>query len=141
MATFRRKTWLRILIVAALGLATVCGLYLFTRLTTNQEEIAEADRLDPGWRWEELVAKMPTVPDERNSALRLLAAIHQELPQATPQHRSARIPGDDRCFAFRILLPEGDVQQLFLPCCYLTRPGSWSQRRLRTVPASWSYDR
>jgi len=50
----------------------------------------------------------------RALTVRVLAAIHQELPQATPQHRSARIPGDDRCFAFRILLPEGDVQHLFV---------------------------
>jgi hypothetical protein len=35
---------------------------------------AEADRLDPGWRWEDLVAHMPAIPDERNSAVHLAAA-------------------------------------------------------------------
>jgi hypothetical protein len=31
--------------------------------------IAEADRLDPGWRWEELEAKRAEVPEAENSAL------------------------------------------------------------------------
>src|SRR5438128_4816753 len=74
MATFRRKTWLRILIVAALGLATVYGVYLFTWLTTNQEEIAEADRLDPGWRLHEMERKRQIISDEENGAFVVLAA-------------------------------------------------------------------
>jgi hypothetical protein len=74
MATFRRKIWLRILIVAALGLATVYGVYLFTWLTTSREEIAEADRLDPGWRLEEMERKRQVIPDEENGALVVLAA-------------------------------------------------------------------
>src|SRR5713101_3650682 len=74
MATFRRKTWLRILIVAALGLATVYGVYLFTWLTTNREEIAEADRLDPGWRLEEMERKRQVISDEENGALVVLTS-------------------------------------------------------------------
>src|SRR5262245_44121826 len=36
--------------------------------------IAEADRRDPGWRWEELQARRRVVPDAENSALRVLKA-------------------------------------------------------------------
>src|SRR5437764_9996403 len=35
---------------------------------------AEADTLDPGWRWDELVASRPSVPDGENSALTIQAA-------------------------------------------------------------------
>jgi hypothetical protein len=44
---------------------------------------AEADRLDPGWRWEELLAGMPAISDEQNSAVRMLAA-KRLLPQGWP---------------------------------------------------------
>jgi len=39
-----------------------------------QSAIAEADRLDPGWRLFELEAARPEVPDKENSALQVLAA-------------------------------------------------------------------
>jgi hypothetical protein len=32
---------------------------------------AEADRLDPGWRWDDLLAARPNLPDEHNAALRV----------------------------------------------------------------------
>src|SRR5262245_53486359 len=38
------------------------------------EACAEADRLDPGWRWEDLFARMPHIPDERNGARHVEAA-------------------------------------------------------------------
>jgi hypothetical protein len=44
---------------------------------------AEADRLDPGWRWDDLVAKLPAVPDEQNSAARMLA-VRRLLPANWP---------------------------------------------------------
>ncbi len=37
-----------------------------------QLAIADADRLDPGWRLEELEAKRQVIPDEQNSALRII---------------------------------------------------------------------
>jgi hypothetical protein len=45
-----------------------------TAATQNGDEelrqaIAEADRLDPGWRFEELEAKRATIPDNENGAL------------------------------------------------------------------------
>jgi hypothetical protein len=36
---------------------------------------AEADQLDPGWRWDEFLAKQPPIPDAENSALRVQAAL------------------------------------------------------------------
>src|SRR5260370_9635314 len=39
-----------------------------------REAVAEADRLDPGWRFEELQAKRAEVADEDNAALCVLAA-------------------------------------------------------------------
>jgi hypothetical protein len=44
---------------------------------------AEADRLDPGWRLEELEAKRAVVPDDQNAALVILAAA-KLLPQPWP---------------------------------------------------------
>jgi hypothetical protein len=75
MGLFQCKIfWLRILIVAALGLAAAYGVYSFTWLTTNRKEIAEADRLDPGWRLEEMEKKRHIISDEQNGAFVVLTA-------------------------------------------------------------------
>src|SRR5262249_39058911 len=37
-----------------------------------QAACAEADRLDPGWRWDDLHARRPPVPVEQNATLRVL---------------------------------------------------------------------
>ncbi|HEY7426877.1 MAG TPA: hypothetical protein VH682_21755 [Gemmataceae bacterium] len=47
----------------------------------------EADRLDPGWRFDELQAKRVSIPDAENSALSLIAA-HERLPKDWPTWRS-----------------------------------------------------
>jgi hypothetical protein len=47
------------------------------------EAVAEADRLDPGWRFEDLQARRASIPDEANAALRVLAA-HKLLPGTWP---------------------------------------------------------
>jgi hypothetical protein len=56
---------------------------LFTLIDPSKQElreaIAEADQLDPGWRWQELEARRKVIPDEENAALRVLAA-HRLLP-------------------------------------------------------------
>lgn len=78
----RRPRRLRRMIVRVLLLiAAIIGLFVAYREYDEWqarrewvEACAEADRLDPGWRWEELIARMPTVPDDKNSAVRLLAA-------------------------------------------------------------------
>jgi hypothetical protein len=39
-----------------------------------RDALAEADRLDPGWRFDELEARRKDLPEEQNSALRVLGA-------------------------------------------------------------------
>src|SRR5207253_4899981 len=50
-----------------------------------QDAIAEADRLDPGWRLEELEAKRAIIPSAENSAQRVLA-IKRLLTDSWPPH-------------------------------------------------------
>jgi hypothetical protein len=64
-----------------------------------QEACAEADRLDPGWRYEDLVAGEVQIPNEQNSvtrvqkAMNLLALAKSRVTQigrrlqSLPQHR------------------------------------------------------
>src|SRR5260370_16634450 len=78
MALVRRRTLLRIVVAAGIGLVVTYGacLYYFW-LTSNQEEqlaIAEADRLDPGWRLVELEQKREVIPAEQNGSIMFLAA-------------------------------------------------------------------
>jgi hypothetical protein len=40
-----------------------------------QAAIAEADRLDPGWRLEEIEARRAVIPDEENSARKIILAV------------------------------------------------------------------
>jgi hypothetical protein len=48
---------------------------------------AEADALDPGWRWDELLAARPVVPDECNVAVRV-RAVRRALPDGWPDGAS-----------------------------------------------------
>jgi hypothetical protein len=48
-----------------------------------QEAVAEADRLDPGWRLDELEAKRAELPDDQNAALTVMAA-RSLLPRPWP---------------------------------------------------------
>jgi hypothetical protein len=76
-----RRWWRRILFgLAALVLGSI-GLLLFVRAyflhsaeKRLEAAIAEADRLDPGWRWDDLLARRETIPDDKNSAPHVLAA-------------------------------------------------------------------
>lgn len=47
------------------------------------EAVAEADRLDPGWRWQDLQARRPQIPDAENSA-RPLQLVGNLLPKNWP---------------------------------------------------------
>src|SRR5207249_93911 len=51
-----------------------------SRLTSA---IANLDRQDPGWRWDDLQAKRASVPDEENAALRVEAAFNL-MPRGWP---------------------------------------------------------
>jgi hypothetical protein len=85
-AALWRRRWVRI---TALALTALIGLCVATSTYGRWQErqawneaCAEADRLDPGWRWDELLAARPEVSDERNGALHVLAAA-KLLPAAT----------------------------------------------------------
>lgn len=64
------------LILVALVAAGLIGWRTYSRLLSNkelQDAIAEADRLDPGWRLEELEAKRAVIPPPEDSAEQILA--------------------------------------------------------------------
>jgi hypothetical protein len=81
----RRRRWLLVL-VALLLLGAGAGV-LFLRPDPSVADLraafAEADRLDPGWRFEELDARRKVIPDEDNAALPALAA-RKLLPASWP---------------------------------------------------------
>jgi ABC-type transport system involved in multi-copper enzyme maturation permease subunit len=74
-----RGTVLRRLAMPALALLAYLILAIFWALTTHgsrerlDEAIAEADRLDPGWRQEELETRRRKVPDAENSVYQVPA--------------------------------------------------------------------
>jgi hypothetical protein len=82
-----RPRWGRRLLWSVLILAAVLtgGCFLIMHLVEEewQEAVAEADRLDPGWRLEDLEARRAAVPDDQNAALRVLAA-QRLLPAGWP---------------------------------------------------------
>src|SRR5439155_17326806 len=85
-AALWRRRWVRI---TALALTALIGLCVATSTYGRWQErqawnevCAEADRLDPAWRWDKLLAARPEVSDERNGALHVLAAV-KLLPSAT----------------------------------------------------------
>ena len=73
-----RRHRLRWLVVAGLLLVGAIAGVLFTLIDPSEQELrealAEADRIDPGWRFEDLEARRKVIPDEENAALRVLAA-------------------------------------------------------------------
>src|SRR5262249_10017696 len=75
-----------------------CGLLYYVSDRRLNLAIAEADRLDPGWRLAELEAKRPVLPDEENAAVRVLAA-RKLVPAQWPawDHTTdGRDPADDQ---------------------------------------------
>lgn len=84
----RRWRWARRLaLVVGLLVVLVAGwllLLYFLAQREWREAVAEADRLDPGWRFEELQAKRAEVAGEDNAALCVLAAL-KVLPRSWPE--------------------------------------------------------
>jgi hypothetical protein len=74
----RRSRLRRVLLVAALVAAGVVGVFAYVRYEQDRdirEAVAEADRLDPGWRFEDLWAAREDVPDgEENGAFWVASA-------------------------------------------------------------------
>jgi len=72
------RKWLkRLATCLALALLALVGLYFLEGHWANQEleqAVAETERLDPGWRWDELQAARVKLPAGQNSADQLLNA-------------------------------------------------------------------
>jgi hypothetical protein len=72
---WRKRLTMASLVVLSLVLIVAGYMYLSTQAGNRQlaEAVAEADRLDPGWRLEEVEAQRRAVPPEANSALKVPA--------------------------------------------------------------------
>ncbi len=68
-----RRTLIGICIFAVVALALFVATLVHSYSDLNRA-IAETDRLDPGWRRDDLIAALPTIPDEENGALVILKA-------------------------------------------------------------------
>jgi hypothetical protein len=89
----RRLRW-ALLIGGAIA-ATLVALYAYIEYRDAkelQDAIAAADRLDPGWRFEDLEAARAAVPDAENGAIVVLAA-RALLPAQWPPAMPAGVPG------------------------------------------------
>jgi hypothetical protein len=77
-----RRWWLISVAVGSAG-TVVAGIALWIASWLARRELvaarAELDRTDPGWRWDDLIAARRPIPDDRNSALRILDA-YRRLP-------------------------------------------------------------
>jgi hypothetical protein len=81
-----RRLWKRFvaLVLGTVGLAG--GLILFQAYRTQKawaDACVEADRLDPGWRWQDLLAARPLAPNGHGVGDRILE-ISQSLPPGWP---------------------------------------------------------
>ena len=74
----RRRRRMRIVLGILLACAVLATAYILILLHLADKDlrdaIAEADRLDPGWRLEELEAKRADISEEQNSARVVLSA-------------------------------------------------------------------
>jgi hypothetical protein len=73
----RRRRSRALLGLLLLALLTLLGWWVYRVFIDDwrlQAAIAESDRLDPGWRFQELEAAREPVPDAENGALQVLAA-------------------------------------------------------------------
>jgi hypothetical protein len=96
-------------VLITVGLPTAA--HYFLRWSANREldrALAEADRLDPGWRLQELEASRTTVVDSENSALKILA-IKKAMPVKWPNLPRA-LPVNHR-LVIRDVDPEGGGQE------------------------------
>lgn len=71
---WRKRCLLGILVAVPLCVVVPFVYFLLTSDRDFQEAVAEADRLDPGWRIPELEQKRAIIPDSENSGLVLIAA-------------------------------------------------------------------
>jgi ABC-type transport system involved in multi-copper enzyme maturation permease subunit len=121
-----RPTWsqwlarVRAAVLLLLPLGVMMGLYEYHAIVSQERlrrAIAEADRLDPGWRLEQLEAARQVVPDERNSGSVILAA-HDLMPRdqwpSDEFHKSLPDPlfPPDRLSAIQLNALGGELQRV-----------------------------
>jgi hypothetical protein len=114
----RRLKWLGILLVPLLGVA-ILGYVLLAGRSKLDRIMADLDQNDPGWRWDELEARRPSIPDVDNSAL-CVDAVRKLLTDDWLQELDSEAP--DRPIMQQI----GDLER----CIQLNEP---QMRRLRTL--------
>jgi hypothetical protein len=75
----RRRRWLRwALLLVPVALVAASWVYLYVSGDVRlRRAIAEADRLDPHWRLNDVLEERPAIPDEENGALVSIAAKKQ----------------------------------------------------------------
>jgi hypothetical protein len=80
---WRKRLTVAGLVLVSLGLMVAGYIYLRAQAGNRQlaEAVAEADRLDPGWRLEDVEAHRRAVPPEANGALQV-SAVTSVLPSA-----------------------------------------------------------
>ncbi len=82
----RWLAYLGIFVTLGIGLCVALAAYVDWRDRQEwAEACAEADRLDPGWRWGDLAAARPAMPAERNSVTHIAEAARllNSLPRVT----------------------------------------------------------
>lgn len=90
-----------IALVLLILVGTPAGIYVYHHRAADaavEEAIAEVERLDPGWRLEEIEAKRAAVPDEQNSAL-VVRPVEKVLPPSLGR-------GDDFTRLFEATQPQ-----------------------------------
>src|SRR5262245_58804044 len=78
----RRLLYFVCLLLLLLIAIPACG-HLYLRWSTARvlaEAVAEAERMDPDWRWKQLAAKVANVPPEEDG-IRQIRAVENALPK------------------------------------------------------------
>lgn len=98
----RRPRKLLVAVGVLLGLVLLCPtagvVYIWIAVSRiHNDAIAEVDRLDPGWRIEEIEARREVLPDASNGALRvaeIMDALPADIEPKAPPEASAPRAGD-----------------------------------------------
>jgi hypothetical protein len=130
--------------VLLVGAAAVTAYYYFAARGEVAAAVAETDRLDPGWRFEDLEAQRRLPPAERNSALHLL-----KVESSIPHGWSSGPAGAEADDVLRDLPPErqlddGQVRR-FRADLARAGPARAQARKLADMPegrfpVTWSPD-
>jgi hypothetical protein len=119
----RRREWLGLALVIALPVGLLVAAAALINHFVNRdwdeanaaadrelaEAIADADRLDPGWRLDELTARRKNLADEENAAMRVIA-VKESLPACWPAPSGT--DANDRSAANDLARLEGSLEDL-----------------------------